>query len=123
MVVDSTLHIILLDGDCLVKYSWSTVSSTGRQTIFKVKNRTDANPFSTCCRAASYMMNDVYCPSLLVFAEPQDAILAVLTEDTLRLWNISCDMAVDAAMYSEETDLFYLSSQDKSGFFKVCGRQ
>lgn len=117
---DMKIDFILFDGDLVSKVTWNKISRTHNQNVYKIKTRHNSKILAFIIAGEKYIINDVICPSFILFSASSELILGVLVEDSAKFWTMNCETSsIESALYSEEMSLLYLNSREKSGFYTV----
>lgn len=117
---EDTVDFICFEGDVISKLTYNLVSNAYKTTIFKIKSRTAKNHITLITFAEKYVINDVTCPSFLIFTKSSEVFLGVLLESSIKFWSVACDANnVESALFSEELGLLFLNSRERSGFYSV----
>ena len=114
------IDFIIFDGDLISKVTWNKVSRTHNQNVYKIKTRHNSKMLAFIIAGEKYIINDVMCPSFILFYTSSEVILGVLVGDSVKFWTVNCETSsIESALYSEELSVLYLNSQEKSGFYTV----
>lgn len=119
---DGLFNFLCLDFESsLLKVSYNFNTRNHQVAVFKIRSRGLHPQFISCIWGQKYVINDVLCPSFIVFtSSSSELLLGIITEDSIKFWNLNCDLArVESAIFSEELNLFFMSSSDKSGYFSI----
>lgn len=114
------IDFIAFNGDLLSKTTWNKASRSHIQSIYKIKTRYSCNVLASIIAGEKYMINDVACPSFILFSASSEVTIGVLIENYVKFWTVNCEtFCIESALYSEEMCVLYLNSREKSGFYTV----
>jgi hypothetical protein len=113
------IEFVIFDGDTISKIIWNKASRSHTQNIFKINMRTPHNKISLITQGDNYTINDVMCPSFLIYTTFSEIFLGVLVEDVIKFWAVNSDVSVvESAVFCEEGRLF-MNARERSGFYSV----
>ena len=104
----------------IIRVSWGKDLNAFKQSSYKINTSRSSDFIVNLVAGEKYSINDVICPSFLIFTKYCEAFIGIMIEDTIKFWSISCDLAtIDNSLFCEELELFVLNSRVKSGFYSV----
>ena len=117
---ETHVHLIAFHNDTVSKISWNNLTRSCKRSIFKIKTRSVNCSFSYGVIGEKYTINDVLCPSFILFSSVAEIVLGVLIQNSIKFWSISHEISpVCSASFSDELGLLFLNSQNSSGFYTV----
>lgn len=116
---ESHVEFIAFDGDMISKIIWNKISHSHIQSVFKINVRSLNSKISFIITGDKYTINDIVCPSFLIYTTFSEIFLGILIEDSIKFWVVNSDIpVVESAVFFEDGRLF-MNAREKSGFYLV----
>lgn len=116
-VSDDKISHVLVEGDTVVLAVLYMGALNWKSSVFKIRSKNMITNFKSCISGPSYNLNDMNCPSLLLFGSGNDAIIGMLYADTIKFWHVFSELEdIESAICCQDTGLFYCASRSKAAF-------
>lgn len=114
---DDKISHVLIEGDTVVLAVMYLGALNWKSSVFKIRSKNMISNFRTCIPGPSYNLNDMNCPSFLLFSNGSEAMIGMLYADTIKFWHVFVELEdVENAVCCQDSGLFYCSSRSKAAF-------